>query len=217
MIFDLGFFMKSTWPITALLLFFTSLAHSATLTIPETFKLLKINNQNYQSSFFETETQVDLSFGRQVLLLRYQDIFDDYDNDDHTKVSSEPFVVIFDMPPYDITVRAPVLADEKEAKQFAQNPEFDFIRASHNGELAKQSNLAKAEVLWLTDFENKQYQAIQLAHSNTATQPLSAKQTLETEKLEGVNALANLKFWWQQASKSQQQAFLIAIKSGTNK
>ena len=104
------------------LLFFPFISCGASLQIPAEITVLSVNGQQYQNSLFSSEIKIPLIAGRQLLVLEYKDIFDNYDEDDHTKVTSEPFVIIFTSSSTDaLFLRLPDINDEASARDFVEH------------------------------------------------------------------------------------------------
>lgn len=196
-------------------LFFTScFSKAATLEVPEQFEVLKINGVDQGTSFFTKASSLELTTGRQIIQLRYKELFEDYDNDDHTTVTSPPFILVVQQEGKPLFIQPVNVSSLSEAKKFAQRPFVNVIDEA--------GNVMQSESILLEAFQANQYQ--QLAQQPLEVQPLPQQQqpTVSTtaaaqSKQVTPKALEMLHYWWQQASKESQQSFVKYISDEKGK
>jgi len=188
--------------------FFSFFSYSATLTIPENLQLLKVNGQEYSTSLFERKVQLDLAAGEHVLLLRYKEMYEDDDNDDHTTIKSSPFLLMFDIANEPLRITPISFPEESAARAFAKKPTVTL------------ENMLAVKVasksLLLSDFEQHQYKAALALKQNILAATQSEKSAHLTPKhsaqkadvIKNSRAIEMLNYWWQQASEHEQQQFI---------
>ncbi|NMP31432.1 DUF2057 domain-containing protein [Thalassotalea sp. M1531] len=199
-------------------LFTLSFSCTAELLFPEQYQVLKVNGKDYSGSFFSSESRVELTNTKQVILYRYNELFDDTDNDDHTKIKSEPFVLIIEGTQQRLRVIEPNNLDIQQARTYALNPVLDI--RGQSGQVISHT------IASLIDFEQSQYQRAVNKNLIRLEQPSSAlvdenvvnqPKPLKNDSLEKANqpikaqnsrALSMLNYWWQQASEQERQQFL---------
>ena len=81
--FHWSFKRYSILSIVPVSLFITINAFAVQLVVPDIYQLIKVNGQAVSSDFFSSDTVVDLKVGRNILVLKYSELFEDDDNDDH--------------------------------------------------------------------------------------------------------------------------------------
>lgn len=188
---------------------------ASTLTVPAPFEVLKVDGKAYSADFFASTQQIYLSSGQHVIELRYKELFDDFDHDDHTIIKSEPFVVVFTMSTEALYLIAQKNKDESSAKAFAENPVINLVDSN-------EVNIP-SRVMLLDQFEHLQMLSVSeidlgkkeinsnLQASNSATEHSNAQEPVNKHS----RALDMLMYWWQQASVQEQHAFIEHMK--TNK
>jgi len=189
------------------LVVFSSISIAAEFTVPAQFQVLKIDGEKYTGSFFESTTTVNLTNGKHVVLLRYNELFEDADNDDHVKVKSEPFVVIFNMQDKPLFVVAKEFADERAARQFALSPNVS-LKTNNN-------TTHPSESLLLSQFETRQYQQVVSKHVEVISSEdnkIERSADIQTSTAKNSRALDMLLYWWSQASKEDKAAFIDKLK-----
>ena len=198
--------------------------HASVLTIPDNIIVLSVNGEEQVNSFFAKETQLTLEQGEHVLVLKYQDIFEGWD--DHTKVTSKPFIALFTLSKTQLQnstliMKTIVLEELAQAKRFSKNPHV--VISTAQGKEIKVFNQS------LIAF-NAQLRFSQLTNSNPNSNDEGEKMTgvATVENIKLVNAdictsnqghiselsrLARLKCLWHASSQMEQEAFVYFILS----
>lgn len=220
-----------------LLCYFLSFsAYSGEVKIADVFYVLKVDGKEFSTNFFASETNLQLSSGKHVILMEYKDIFEGED-DGHTKITSEPFLVILEADNRDIIINKPLLEDIPAARKFSQNPKLqitdlknklishqvhflDDVKASNEQALLSNVNLSAN----ITD-------TVKIDESHATTQdtlekvekqgnaPITKKHSQsknsgsDIKHLQEPVALDMLNYWWQQASDEQRNAFISKINN----
>ncbi len=181
------------------------------LAVPTSIKVLKVNGKTYSGSFFESEEVVDLRTGSNILILQYKELFEDYDNDDHTTVSSSPFVAVFSVNTDEkLSLRHVKIVDEKQAKEFAEKPTIKLVSNKgiyldvYTEDLEHYQNQLSFEKL----AKNIHHLATQRGENLAAIVLSNDLAGIQVTSKENVNALTMLEYWWQQASEEQKANFL---------
>ena len=194
--------------------------HASVLTIPDNIIVLSVNGEEQVNSFFAKETQLTLEQGEHVLVLKYQDFFEDWD--DHTKVTSKPFIALFTLSKTQLQnstliMKTIVLEELAQAKRFAKNPHV--VISTAQGKEIKVFNQS------LIAF-NAQVRFSQLTNSDSNDEGEKMAGVATVENTERVNAevctsnqghiselsrLARLKCLWHASSKMDQEAFVYFI------
>lgn len=199
------------------LIFLMSLnVNASVLTLPENIIVISVDGVEQPSHFFARETRLDLPKGQHILVLKYQDLFDG--DDDHTKVSSKPFVLLFTLTKNEaITVKPPILEELSAAKKFAKKPEVKLLNASGNEIASVSQSLIKF---------NAQGTLAQLANASAEPAPRVDKKAEQHADLgakvvfdnlcmnKGTKPLAQLeqlKCLWKASNKAQQEAFIYFL------
>lgn len=199
---------------------------AASVKFPDVFNVLKVNGGNFASSFSGSESTISLSAGQQVIVVEYKELFDDYNRTDHTRVKSDPFVIIFTAKDIDYYVKAPSFAGDSIARDFASSPKISMF--------TNKNEPVAVEVLFLNDYEKMSHKKVSLPSSHSAkmqtteddviptyrnhpTQtPPDARETSESENIyensdSGSKNVNMLTYWWQKASAEERQQFLTTI------
>lgn len=179
------------------LLFFSSSVFAGHLWLPKEVTIISINGQPYQNSFFASDTELALTPGQQLLVLEYKDIFENYDDDDHTTIKSEPYVVIFNVGKQDkLTLKLPGITGEQQARDFAGKFNIRLLNASNSEHPVFVQGLMKYKA------------ARMLTHPPAVPKDVFTDPQVKPDFAEETDALVQLKHWWQLASEKQKRHFM---------
>ena len=190
------------------------------IIFPENITVLSVNGIEQSNNFFARETQIEFSTGNQVVVLKYQDLFEG--DDDHTNVKSKPFVVLFNLSESlnakdRITVVTPNIEELSQAKAFAKNPKVKLLMGSGKEIASVNQSLIKF---------NAQGQFAKLAHNKSAklndnviaNSQTSNKHNMLKEKCPengqqapDVSNIGRLKCLWNKANKAEKEAFIYYV------
>lgn len=176
---------------------------AAVLKAPDELVFLAVNDQQVEKSWFSSANEVTLSLGKNVVKLKYLDLFE-VDYDQHEIVESEPFWLEINVIDADKPLK--IMFNKPDsvaaAKAFVSAPTKQLtLDGGH-----QQQNI----------FASKPHQIVNKIDSNHSAaeqvnQPLPLHVKASTQQGSEPNALNMLEFWWQQASIEQQKAFLNQI------
>lgn len=164
---------------------FMMLSFADQLILPEAINVLEVNGKPFKTSFFSSKRKVKLTKGEQKVLVQYVDYYD-LDFDDHEKVKSKPFLLIFQHDKGDLSTNFVRPETLKAAKAFALKPSLKLIHQANQKEVA-----VKAKVVKPVSPELK-IEAVE--------KPVSTEGTLE-----------KLRYWWKKASYEDRQVFMREI------
>ena len=198
--------------------------NASIIIFPENIIVESVNGIEQERHFFARETQLDLPTGNHVIVVKYQDLFEG--DDDHTKVKSKPFVLLFTLPESfsnseKITAVLPKLDDLREAKTFAKNPKLTLLAES--GEEISSINQSLIAFKAQGTFEQlaNNTKSAALEHTIVANKPSSYNASIKhkvelscnDKAQESINSskLERLKCLWQNASKGDQEAFIYYV------
>ncbi|WP_085297163.1 DUF2057 family protein [Cognaticolwellia mytili] len=193
------------------------------IIFPENITVLSVNGIEQSSHFFARETQIEFSTGNQVVVLKYQDLFEG--DDDHTKVKSKPFVVLFTLNELlnaknKIMAVTPRIEELSQAKAFAKNPKVKLLMESGKEIASVNQSLIKF---------NAQGQFVKLTHNNKSAKlnesVIANSQTINKHNMlkekcsdnrqqaHKVSSIERLKCLWNKANKAEKEAFLHYISA----
>jgi hypothetical protein len=180
------------------------------ITFPENIIVISVNDVEQSSHFFARETKLDLAVGNHVLVLKYQDLFDG--DDDHTKVKSKPFVVLFTLDASIatnelITAETPHLDELKQAKQFAKNPKIKLLTQSGREISSVNQSLLTFNAQGRFTPSISAVETRQIVNIDTNIKKV-LPEACKTPKL---SDFEQLKCLWKKTSKVEQQAFIYFI------
>lgn len=202
----------------------------AELSYPDTLSLIKVDNKSYTWSFWD-DPIVELSEGRHVIILKYKELFDNPESDDHVTIKSEPFVLLFTAEEgQSYHLEHEVLSEESEARVFAQNPTLvlknkdnqvvdiftqDLVafeaRAIFNS-VENASTMKPANVLP----KALPVAAPDNAAANLPQSPQALNQATLKKAEVNQQAYDMLTYWWKQASMEQKALFIQDINNGSH-
>lgn len=179
-------------------------ALAAKLVVPEEFVVVRLNGEEYSTPFFSSATELTLSTGQNVLVLKYSELFDDETEDHHITVKSKPFILLFSVGNEEtLKFSFPKQNSGESAKTYAKSPSVSLIKpngssvpiisqslATYNDTVMKETLIRRQEIVKQSLNENDKGQFSQT----------------------GPQSLLMLKFWWKQASEKEQKEFLTYIK-----
>lgn len=185
------------------------------LLLPDTIKLIELNGQEQSFSFFESSTDVELMQGQNVLVLQYKELFDDYDNDDHTTIKSLSFIVILNNESNkDLSLLTEDINNLNEARNYAKDPQITIIDENQkNIQFFKQELKSYLASNKLPSLTQPAKQSIAEEPKKLPVDSFSNQINVTQINSNTPEALNMLKFWWRQASEQQRAEFLSVIKN----
>lgn len=182
---------------------------AATLTLPETFTAVTVNDIEQPSHFFAKETVLELAQGNHTIIIEYKDLFDG--DDDHTTVRSKPIVLLFSLSEQQaanakLSLKTKPLLEVEDAKSFVKKPKITIVD-QHNIEV-------KSIIESLTAFNSRR--AFNAFEQNEERVQTKSRAVIKKPKSicdvsnEQVS-LAQLKCVWSKSSKADQEAFVHFI------
>lgn len=202
--------------ITILLALILVKANAGSITFPENYEVIKVNGKTYSQSFFASESKVELLSERNVILYRYNELFEDADFD-HVNIKSEPYVLLIADSKDTFIVTPPAIKDISQARMYGEKP---LLKINNS-----KQQLVKHQIVSLNDYEKKKFAQIKVeiveqqdkenAVNLVATANRTANKYKETTKakLETSRAFDMLNYWWQQASEQEKQAFIRQLQT----
>jgi uncharacterized protein YccT (UPF0319 family) len=153
----------------------------ARIFLPESFNIVEFNGHAVQQSslrFRVGETTLAIPPGQHILVFQYQDIWD-VDDENHDTLSTGHIVFKFDAKAgEEFNIQFPHLKTYEQAMTFTQNPNVQLISPS---QAIEGSHLKKKKPM---------------VFNQQVTDPVSYPN------------LKQLKFWWEQATQYEREAFL---------
>lgn len=193
----------------SLLTLVTLQTQAATLTLPETFTAVTVNDIEQPSHFFAKKTVLELAKGDHTIVIEYKDLFDG--DDDHTTVRSKPIVLLFSLNEQEaanakLSIKTLPLIEVEDAKAFVKKPKMTIVD-QHNIEIV-------SVVESLTAFNSRrafnafeQTKASGRAKSRAVINKPISSCDVSNEQI----SLAQLKCVWSKSSKTDQEAFVHFI------
>ena len=203
----------------SLILLISVTVNASVITFPESIIVVSVNGVEQPSHFFAQQTTVELAEGDHILVLKYQDLFEG--DDDHTKVKSKPFVLIFTLSQAQANnainvASTPILDELKLAKSFAKSPKVSLMDENSNEINSINESLlsfnAKSKFKQLT--ATKTHSANSKVVNNSAIvarMNIAAKKVCNNNEVENNSQLEQLKCLWQTSNKAEQEAFIYYI------
>lgn len=172
------------------------------ILIPENITVISINGEEQGFSFFSRQTKFPINVGANVIQVRYEELFDDSENDDHVIIKSKPFMVTFDVEgDTDLKLIVPYLVDEADARKFAKKPEV-IIETLAGEQLITKQNKA-------IDLITKQQIK---AEQNIITKRSKKLHSDNIQQTDENMAAQMLNYWWHKATPQQRADFLKQIQ-----
>ena len=212
-------------------LLFSANILAADLKVPDNILVTKVNGQTTSFGLIQKETKVSIRDGRNVIVLRYRDSFEDYDNDDFTHVKSDPHVLIFNASDnQNYQIKKVNFDDEDQAEKFAKNFAVTLLDVDGNqvaATLTTEHNYLsridayvaqaeKSQAVVETKQPKKSGSANQSAAQRAAavtpviednTQIINGSENLADEQTKNPHTLNMLQYWWSQATEAEKKAF----------
>ena len=203
-----------------------------TFIAPEALLVKEVDGKRISKSFFDKTTKVKLTKGINIVVLQYEDVFENleisFDNFDTVK--SEKFVIKFRVEnQQQLTLSTPEIEDIFAAKKFAKSPEVflldenkqkiqlsyeSFARYKARKELAEMKALANESTTSIAP--NVAVTAPMSMNIPTVPTQVSTQTLVKAPKnAQMPQSLSMLKFWWNNASKTEQETFKAFIQENS--
>ncbi|TRX56659.1 DUF2057 domain-containing protein [Thalassomonas sp. M1454] len=179
-------------------------SYAANLLIPAEFSVLRVNGEEFSSSFIQTDTKLELNTGQNVVVLKYAEIFEDDFDDSHQTIKSEAFILLFSVAnQQDLKFSYTKPKDKEQAKAFSKKPIVNIhTKSGSKLALINQS---------LSTYNDQVMQETISRRQEVVKQSLEVDDQTTFTKT-GPDNLAMLKYWWAQASDSEKKEFLKQLK-----
>jgi uncharacterized protein YccT (UPF0319 family) len=192
-------------------------AQQATLFIPEELNILSVDNVKHTGKLFSSDdTTLKLKPGQHRILVEYEVIWD-VSSDDHERILSKPFLIIFSAEASrQYAIKLPSFNNVDEVQKYANKPVFSLIDRSTNRPVAIKVVYHAAERGFFGQFNNPVVPARPVqnpapAAAVPAKKPVNSQRTGITTT--GSNMpLKMLEYWWSQANEQQRKHFIESIK-----
>ncbi|MDG1731569.1 MAG: DUF2057 family protein [Thalassotalea sp.] len=173
---------------------------AAKLLIPAEFSVVRVNGEEFSSSFILQETEVNLTTGQNVLVLRYNELFKGDIDDSQQTIKSESFILLFSVAnDNDLKFSFAKPIDKSAAQEFSKKPVVNIL--DRNGSKLAVINQS------LSRYNDQVMQETMMRRQEVVKKSLeSGDQTTFTKT--GPNNLTMLKYWWSQASDMDKQEFI---------
>lgn len=188
-------------------------SYSSTIEIPDTMIVVKVDNKAESLSFFSQKSSYELSEGKHVLILKYKELFEDENEDDHVTLRSEPFVVLFHTKKeHNYILTHTQNMSEKQARKFALQPKINIQTEQGDNVNVLTKNLVDFEAQAMLNAMSNQAHSLDNNQSQSQVKLVSEVNSVNKDK-ENSFIVNNLLHWWQLASEKEQQKFLSYIKN----
>lgn len=192
---------------------------AATLTVSDNLIVSEVDDKKVEHGFISKKSTFTLMQGEHALVVRYKDVFEDLDFAEDRVVESQSFVVKFhvvDEKQLNLTTVA--VNNLAQAKSFSKSPEL-VLKDERNKQIKMElENVSDYKVAKQVDIAVNTYvskQAIEqdkktvMAETAVVSKSItpSTNKPQATNILIQVNALAMLKYWWQNASDEEKKHF----------
>jgi len=175
------------------------------IKVPSTISVLKVNGVKFSSPFFPKEQTLSLKPGNNTLILQYEELFEDYENDDHSTVRSAPFIVMFNnKEKQEVRLSHQLFSDEKLARAFSEQPTVKL--------LTYDNQLLPVNIQNLESYLAQRASALLSIDDKSTLLKIDPPESETTDQYRHQNdpnkhALTMLKYWWAEASKEQRSKF----------
>ncbi len=208
-----------------------------TLIAPEALLIKEVDGKKVSKSFFDKTTKVELAKGSHVVVLQYEDIFENLEIsfDSYDTIKSKKFMIKFVVEnQQQVMISTPEIGNLAAAKEFVQSPKVllvdekkqkvpfsyqSFARYKAKKELAEMKALANESTVSAPKVVPNVTIAAPVSMnmpSSTASTQASTQTLVKAPKnAQMPQSLSMLKFWWNNASKKEQQIFKTFIQENS--
>lgn len=179
-------------------LFFSLLkvVQAATLSVPDSIIIIKVNGEKVEKSFFQHLNNVNINIGSNEVLVQYEELFEE-DDDSHFVVKSDPFFITFAASESaDYTMLLPSFDSVDEAVAFSSSPKVT-VKLTNKNKIV-QSSSSRAQI-------NKKTQKIAHAIVQHDVNNNTGEIVPDSYQMLG--------YWWSQATEAQRVQFLQDVRA----
>jgi uncharacterized protein YccT (UPF0319 family) len=194
--------------------FVTLNASAAKLTITDNLVIRDIDDKSVEQGFLSKNQVFQLTQGKHVLVLKYKDVFEDLDFAEDRLVKSDYFVVKFSVEnQQELLLSTTNINDLTEAERFVKSPELILSDERKdevflNLETLSDYELAKQVTKVVTTLSAP---AVISQKNDKVTNTTTNNQAFSAQVINNIDTVPMLKYWWQKASKNEQESFLNFI------
>jgi uncharacterized protein YccT (UPF0319 family) len=187
---------------------------AATLTVGDNLVLRDVDDKAVESSFLSRNETVNLSQGSHTLVVKYKDVFEDFDFIDERLVTSDYFVVKFLIEKQQSLVLSTTkIKDLAAAERFVRNPELILLDERKQEMVLALEKLSDYELAkQVTQVVTTLSAPVGVSKSSIeAIKENNNKQGFSKEVINQVDTVPMLKYWWKKANQDEKQNFLHFI------
>jgi len=228
--------------ITMLLLLLSFVSSATTIEVAKNLEIKEVNDKPFSEGFFSNNKSIKIPAEQlnqqttQTIVVRYKDVFEDFELGQDRVVETEYFVIKFALDKQSVLkLKTTTINDISEAESFVSKPEVMLV--SNNGvsipleletyaDYKLKREVTKVVATLPIDVSDKPLspkaeEKIAVAIDNdiadldvrTETNDIDNRSQEFTEKvMDKVNTLPMLKYWWQKASAKEKADFIAFIK-----
>lgn len=196
-------------------------AFATNLQVADNLIIIEVDDKVIEHGFIGKQTTFDLSQGQHALVVKYKDVFEDFDLGQERVVESQEFVVKFSVSNQQkLTLSTTKIGNLPAAEKFSKLPKLllvDENRRAQTVSLAKVSDYKLARqvnqaVSSIVESKKAPQQAVSVKPEITQTLTANQSQKIANNEALPVNSLVMLQYWWQTASPEQKRQFKAMIK-----
>ncbi|MDO6426914.1 DUF2057 family protein [Thalassotalea sp. 1_MG-2023] len=197
-------------------------AIASEVKIPANIKVLQVNDTQFTANFFDRSTSHAIKIGLNELHLQFKELVEDVENDDHSTIYSEPFVVIFTLKTAkELTLLVPEFNSEAQVRAYAKKPNILLVdrtqrNINHTLYDVKDYTSRQSNQFDLTK-ENKSARLINQQHEKLPQTVTERNYSDSIHQFTDKMPLNMLHYWWHKASTEQKVEFLDNVNLESKK
>jgi len=196
-------------------------AFATKLEVADNLIIIEVDDRVIDHGFIGNKSTFDLTQGQHALVVKYKDVFEDFDLGQDRVVESQEFVVKFSVSDQQkLTLTTTKISNLRQAEKFSKLPQLllvDENRRAQTVSLAKVSDYKLAKqvnqaVNSLVESKKTHQQAVLAKPAIGQTAVAKQTQQISNNEALSVNSLVMLQYWWKTASPEQKNQFKAMIK-----
>lgn len=213
----LHFLNRSLLGYVLLSIFFTFKTSAVELKVSDDLVIRDIDDKALAHSFLSTKKTINLTQGKHTLVLKYKDVFEDLDFAEERLITSDYFVVKFNIVNQKkLTLSTRNIHDLAAAERFVKSPELTLLDEHQQELILTLEKLSDYELAKQVTKVVSNLSVPTQVSNNENKEANKTQQTFNNKVIEKVDAMPMLKYWWKKASKDEKEDFLHFISESKN-
>ncbi|WP_231562040.1 DUF2057 family protein [Colwellia psychrerythraea] len=181
------------------------------LIITDDLVVRDLDDKAVEHGFLSQKQTIQLTTGEHTLVIKYKDVFEDLDFAEERLITSDYFVVKFNLADQKKLILSTInINDLAAAERFSKDPELTLLDEHQQSVVLTLEKLSDYELTkQVTKVVNDL--SIPVVAQTKGETRTKDELTFNKQVIEKIDVVPMLKYWWDKASQDDKESFLLII------